>query len=201
MRLGHGSHVPAHHGHGRRGLLGGVALALALTSAVAIGGVSPASAHTALEYTVPADQEQAAEPVTQITVAFGDPVTIVGAGFEVFTPQEVIVEPNVFTEDGMVFLLQLDEPLAGGEAGVRYEVTAADGHVLEGGFRFTVPAAPAPTSAPVSAVATSVIAAGDGGEGGDGGGASTGLVIGVVAALAVAAAAFVLLRSRTNRPT
>ena len=41
----------------------------------------------------------------------------------------------------MVFLLQLDEPLAGGEAGVRYEVTAADGHVLEGGFRFTVPAA------------------------------------------------------------
>lgn len=150
MRLVHGSHV-----HGRRGVLGGVALALALSSAVALGGAAPVSAHTALEYTVPADQEQLAEPVTQITVAFGDPVTLVGAGFEVFTPQEVIVEPNVFTEDNMVFLLQLDAPLAGGEAGVRYEVTAADGHVLEGGFRFTVPAAPAtvPATAPVASTA------------------------------------------------
>lgn len=207
-------------------MLGGVALAVALWSALALGGAAPVSAHTALEYTVPADQEQLAEPVTQITVAFGDPVTLVGAGFEVFTPQEVIVEPNVFTEDNMVFLLQLDEPLAGGEAGVRYEVTAADGHVLEGGFRFTVPTAPAtvpattpiastapttvpasgttapaviapaPTSVPVSAFSASVAAA----DTDDGGGSNAGLIVGIVAALAVAAAAFVVLRSRSNRP-
>ena len=98
--------------------------------------------------------------MTQITVAFGAPVTLVGAGFEVFTPQEAIVQPNVFTEDDMVFLLQLDEPLAGGEVGVRYEVTAADGHVLEGGFRFTVPVAvPVTTTAPASEPASGTTSA------------------------------------------
>ena len=45
---------------------------------VALVGAAPASAHTDLEYTVPADQEQVADPVTQITVAFGDPGHTVG---------------------------------------------------------------------------------------------------------------------------
>jgi methionine-rich copper-binding protein CopC len=234
MRLVPGSPVPGRqfhgpHGRGHCGLLGRVGVALVLSSALSLGGAAPVSAHTALEYTVPADQEQVAQPVTQITVAFDDPVTLVGAGFEVFTPQEVIVEPDVVTEDGMVFILQLGEPLAGGEAGVRYEVTAADGHVLEGGFRFTVPAAaatvpvtvpatvpatvpdtvapagtpsPAVTApAPTSAPVPAVSASVVASDDGDDGGSSTGPVVGVVAALAVAAAAFLVLRSRSNRPT
>ena len=164
--------------------------------ATTLVGAPPASAHTDVEYTVPADQEQVAEPVQQITVAFGDPVTLVGAGFEVFTPQQVVVEPSVFTEDNMVFVLQLDQPLAGGEAGVRYEVNAADGHVLEGGFRFTVPATvtgASPIAAPSTvASASTLVDVADDPD--DGGGSSTGLIIGVIAAFAVGAAAVVLLR-------
>lgn len=124
-----------------RAVLGAASIAAAITLAVA----SPAHAHTDVDYTLPADQEQVAQPVSHITVSFTDPVTLVGAGFEVFTPQEVIVQPGVVTGDNMVFVLQLDAPLVGGAAGVRYEVAAADGHVIEGGFSFTV-LATAPTS-------------------------------------------------------
>jgi hypothetical protein len=52
----------------------------------------------------------------------------------------------VETSNDTVFTLVLDEPLAGGEVGVRYEVAAEDGHVLAGGFSFTVTAPEATTT-------------------------------------------------------
>lgn len=113
-----------------------------------IGSPPVARAHTDLEYTLPADGEQAAGPVSEITVAFDAPVTLVGAGFEVLTPAGTIVEPAVSSGDGAVYVLEVAEPLSGGTAAVRYQVSAADGHVLEGGFSFTVPALPVATTAP-----------------------------------------------------
>jgi methionine-rich copper-binding protein CopC len=125
---------------------------VALTAVLVVGAPSVAGAHTDLDYTQPADGEQAGAPVGEITVAFSDPVTLVGAGFEVLTPAGVVVEPSVFSEDGAVYFLEMADPLAGGVAAVRYQVAAADGHVLDGGFSFTVPAAP--TTALVTAPAT-----------------------------------------------
>ncbi len=116
---------------------------------VALGGTQPVHAHTDVAFTLPAADETVVEPVSTITVAFVDPVTLVGAGFEVFTPQEQIVQPTVVTDDDTEFLLQLDPPLAGGVVGVRYEVVAADGHIIDGSFTFTV-AAPAPTIPPAT---------------------------------------------------
>src|SRR5690606_5129400 len=109
-----------------------------------------ASAHTQFDYSLPTDGAAVGRPVTEITVAFTEPVTLVGNGFTVFDPQENIVEPFAVTDDDMVFRLQLDPPLAGGEAGVRYEVAAEDGHVLSGGFSFTVS-----VDAPVTTTSTS----------------------------------------------
>lgn len=125
-----------------------VAAAAAVMAVVPVAG--EAAAHTDLEYTVPAAEQEVAEPVTTITVAFADPVTLVGAGFEVFTPAEETVRPEVFTEDDMVYVLTLSEPLAGGVVGVRYEVAAADGHILQDSFTFTVTAPPV-TAPPVTA--------------------------------------------------
>lgn len=193
-----------------------------------------ALAHNDIDYTLPADGEQVAQPVEEITVAFDDPVTLVGAGFEVLTPAGDIVTPSVFSEDGAVYFLEVPNALAGGVAAVRYEVAAADGHVLEGGFSFTVPAAPTSTTpasaAPATAAPTTggtaapvTTAAGTTAttapaviapaptsaapttepvvEDDDGGGSSTGLVIGIVAAVAVAGVAFVILRARRGTPT
>lgn len=134
------------------------ALAALVVLAGAVAGVfgppSVVSAHTDIDYTLPADGEQAAAPVEEITVAFNDPVTLVGAGFEVLTPAGDVVVPSVFSEDGAVYFLEVVAPLAGGVAAVRYQVAAADGHVLEGGFSFTVPSAPATTAPAVTVPAT-----------------------------------------------
>lgn len=120
--------------------------------AVAIAGAavvpaSPAAAHTELDFTLPADGTTVGEPVSEITVGFTEPVTLVGNGFEILTPDGVVIEPFPVTDDDMTFRLPLDPPLAGGSVGVRYEVAAEDGHVLEGSFVFDV-AAPAPTTPP-----------------------------------------------------
>lgn len=117
---------------------------VALTIGVSVGSVS---AHTEIGETVPADGDVVGVPVDVVTVAFLAPVELIDNGFEVFTPQGEIVEPPVETDDDIEFRLLFDPPLAGGDVGVRYEVRAEDGHVIDGSFSFTVDAPP-PTTAP-----------------------------------------------------
>ena len=199
-RLGTVDRVPMNHRFRSRSSVRSVVGTLA--AVVALWVATPvAEAHTDVEYTVPAADEQVAEPVAMITIAFGDPVTVVGDGFEVFTPDEQTIQPGFFTDDDMVYVLTLPEPLSGGVVGVRYEVTAEDGHVLSDAFTFTVAAAtgtppgtePATTEAPVVSTAppATVPDASD-----DGGGSSTGIVVGIGLAVVLAAGAAVVLRSR-----
>jgi methionine-rich copper-binding protein CopC len=118
--------------------------------AVVLGGVGGvASAHTDFDYSLPEDGATIESPLSEITVAFSEPVTLVGNGFQVFDPDENILEPPVFTDDDAVFRLQLDPPLTSGVVGVRYEVTSEDGHVVSGSFSFAIDAPPA-TDAPVT---------------------------------------------------
>lgn len=122
---------------------------------LAVTGGAPALAHTDLEFTLPTDGAAVGEPVTEITVGFTDPVTLVGPGFEVLTPTGAVLAPFVATDDDRVFLLQLDPPLAGGDVAVRYEVRAEDGHTITGSFVFTVSAeAPTTTVAPTTTSTT-----------------------------------------------
>ena len=126
---------------------------LAVAALALLGGVlfSPAvaGAHAALDYTLPADGATVGEPLDEIRVAFTEPVTLVGNGFEVLDPQGQVVLPTPITDDDIVFRLIFDEPLAGGDVGVIYEVTSADGHVISGGFSFAVDA-PVPTTTTTS---------------------------------------------------
>ena len=103
------------------------------------------SAHTDFDYSLPTQDASVAAPVSEITVAFTEPVTLIGNGFEILNPQGEIVLPTPITDDDQVFRLILDGPVAGGAVGVRYEVTSLDGHVVQGGFSFVVDA-PAPTT-------------------------------------------------------
>jgi methionine-rich copper-binding protein CopC len=191
------------------------------------GGI--ASAHTELDYSSPEDGATVASPISEIIVAFSGPVTPVGNGFQVFDPDENILEPQFLTDDDTVFRLQLAPPLTAGAVGVRYEVTSDDGHVVTGSFSFTVDApsatdppqtAPAVTQAPTTVVATTVMAGTDtaptSGElpptssvpvidsasptstPDDAGGSNAAVIIAVAAVIGVAAAAFVLVRSRRS---
>jgi methionine-rich copper-binding protein CopC len=124
-------------------------------STVAVGAVS---AHTDLDFTLPAEGTTVGEPVTEISVGFTEMVALVGNGFEVIDPQGNVLQPFVVTDDDTIFRLQLDPPLAGGQVVVSYTVNSLDGHVIEGSFTFTAAAEPPPptTQPPVtSAPATS----------------------------------------------
>jgi methionine-rich copper-binding protein CopC len=135
--------------HGvRRPRLALLASGVAFAAALGVGASGRVAAHTDVDFTVPAADEVVATPVDTIVVAFQDPVSVVGAGFEVFTPDERIVQPPFSTDDGRVFTLALDPPLAGGLVGVRYEVVAEDGHLIDGSWSFEVTAAPVTTPPP-----------------------------------------------------
>ena len=115
----------------------------------------PAGAHTDFDFSVPTDGASVGEPVSEVTVAFTQPVTLVGNGFEVFDPQQNVLQPFAVTDDDTVFRLQFDPPLAGGPVGVKYSVTAEDGHLLAGSFSFTVAVdAPPPTTTAPTATAS-----------------------------------------------
>jgi methionine-rich copper-binding protein CopC len=135
----------------REVVLGAVALLFVLALA------APALAHTEFESSDPADGESVAEPVGEIEVVFTLPVTLVGAGFEVLDTEGNILSPEVETEDDTSFRLLLPEPLDGGDVAVRFEVAAEDGHVLAGGFSFTVtaPATTTTTDSPATTTSTS----------------------------------------------
>ncbi len=104
-----------------------------------------ALAHTGVASTTPGDGETLDDPVTEVVVVFTEPVTPVGNGFEILDPEGNVVVPEVETADDITFHLVPEEPLAGGEVGVRFDVASVDGHVVSEAFSFTV-TAPAPTT-------------------------------------------------------
>jgi methionine-rich copper-binding protein CopC len=182
---------------------------IAVLGTVVIGPGS-AAAHTDLDFTVPTDGALIGQPLTEVTVAFTQPVTLVGAGFEVLDGQGEITQPFVVTDDDAIFRLQIDPPIEAGEVGVRYEVTAQDGHVISGGFSFTVsvttsvttapasvstPTVPTtsavPASTPVDTQAQITVASPDAGDDGN-----TGVFIAAALAIAVGAVAFLGFRRR-----
>jgi copper transport protein len=124
---------------------------------IVAGAPSTVSAHTDFDYSVPTDGASVGDPVAEITVAFTEPVTLIGPGFEVLDPQGRVLTPFAVTDDDMVFRLQLEPPIGGGSTAVKYTVAAEDGHVLEGNITFTIAAdEPLVTQPPTTVSATTV---------------------------------------------
>ena len=113
-----------------------VALVVAVVGVAVGSGV--AHAHTSFESSTPSNGEVLAEPVDEILIAFTNPATEAGDGFVVLDPGGRVRTPSsVTTEDGKVFRLAFESPLAGGPVGVRWSVRAGDAHPIEGSFSFT----------------------------------------------------------------
>jgi putative copper export protein/methionine-rich copper-binding protein CopC len=105
-----------------------------------------ASAHTSFEQSTPADGATISEPLGVITLEFSGVSEPADDGFTVLTPDGQVRTPtNVTTTDQKAFDLTFDPPLAGGQVGVRWSVSAPDAHPIDGAFSFTV-TAPAATS-------------------------------------------------------
>lgn len=109
-----------------------------------------AAAHTELESSHPSDGDAVDEPVSQISLIFTRPVEPISDGFVAFDEQGIERTPDtVESTDGQTWVMGYEAPLPSGRIEVYWRVTAADGHILEGAFVFTVlQAESGPTVAP-----------------------------------------------------
>jgi copper transport protein len=133
-----------------------VIVAFVATAVASLLGGHPAQAHTELESSTPAAGETVDAPVAEITLVWTGPVSPIEGGFEVLDPAGQVRRPTGVTSPAPdTEVLSFDPPLAGGAVGLRWAVAAADGHIIEGAFSFTVDA-PAPTTTTVPATTTTV---------------------------------------------
>ena len=116
---------------------------------VLVTWASPAAAHTDLDSTEPAEGSTVDQPVDAVVLVFTQPVEAVDDGFAVLDGDGTERTPTVESPDGgTTWVLGLDPPASPGQVAVRWAVRAADGHVLDGGFSFTVTASGATTTVP-----------------------------------------------------
>jgi methionine-rich copper-binding protein CopC len=189
-------------------LIAGVLLALA-------GPAAPAAAHTQLETAEPAADSVLTETPATVRLTFSGPLQAGGDhALGLFGPDGERIGAGAPNLAGDRVLELAVPPLeSGGAMTVRYLVLAADGHALEGEYRFTYQApAPAPSPSPAPSPEPEETASGtaiaapapseepeqDGGEG-----LSTPMLVavgGVAAALGVAAVALMALRNRPGGP-
>jgi copper transport protein len=122
----------------------------ALVAGLLILVASPAFAHTGFESSSPAEGDVVDQPVFEISLTFSGEASPVGDGFVILDPAGVVRVPDsVTTNDNRTWTLRFDEPLTGGEVGVRWNVAATDAHPIGGSFSFTVSAlAPTTTTEP-----------------------------------------------------
>lgn len=123
-----------------------------LLGSLALTTIWPVSAvaHTELESSNPSDGDTVGEPVSQISLTFTSPVEPMSEGFIAFDEQGIERAPDtVESTDGQTWFMGYESPLPSGRIEVYWRVTAADGHILEGTFAFTVLLAESgPTVAP-----------------------------------------------------
>ncbi len=127
--------------------------ALVLAGMALLGGTQPASAHSALVGSDPADGSSTASGPTTVALTFNEAVqpgfttvTVVGPGGNQW-------QAGPPTEDGSVVTVPVRPLGPAGEYTVGYRVLSADSHPVQGAVRFTLTepgpgtaAAPAPSS-------------------------------------------------------
>lgn len=138
--------------------------ALAMAVVVLLAGTGIASAHTGFEASTPADQAVIDSPVSEITLVFSGEAEPAGDGFVILDAKGVQRSPDTTSSaDNLTWVLGFDEPLAGGDIGVRWMVQAPDAHPIDGSFSFTVtaalPAEPDVAANPIPAPSTPAPAA------------------------------------------
>lgn len=101
---------------------------------------APALAHTSFSSSDPPDGAIVEAPVDRIELVFSGEAEPAGDGFVALDSSGSIRTPDrVSSLDKLTWVLEFDEPLAGGVTGVRWSVAAPDAHPIEGSFSFTTP--------------------------------------------------------------
>ncbi|MBL7491072.1 copper resistance protein CopC [Frankia sp. AgB1.9] len=199
---------------GRRVGAGLAGLGLALVALVAVA--APASAHTRLLSSTPADGSTVPTAPDQIRLTFAQHLLGLGA-VAVEGPGGSSVGVGDAVLDGAIVTLRLAEHRPAGVYRLSYRIVSADGHPVSGQVTFTATGDVGSVSSPTAAAATPS-AAGASASGGTAlpgttlpgtgatsegkGGSSAGLVVGIAAgvgALVVVSGAVIALRARRGQ--
>jgi methionine-rich copper-binding protein CopC len=116
-----------------------VSTSFLLTSVVS---VPSASAHAALESTVPAKGAIVSKTTSQVSMLFGEDILVIKGknpnSISVTDSHGKKVSIGVAVVSGTKISNRLKSPLATGKYTVKYRVVSADGHVVSGSYTFTV---------------------------------------------------------------
>jgi copper resistance protein C len=177
-------------GHGPAWLL-----LLLLSAGMTALPAAPARAHAVLVQTVPQAQARLDTPPDLVAVEFSGPVLDVGARLRVLVGGTAVLDDKAVV-DGATISHPLAGDLPAGTYQLLWRATSVDGHVVSGGYLFTVAtgasrpavAGAAPAAAPTGSTGST----GAGSTGGSGGGRAQWML----AALAAAGAGLAVLGSR-----
>ena len=126
--------------------------AFVLSVAAFAFAVTPtASAHTTLLSSVPAIDSEVTQAPTEVELEFGEDLIALGKGTKVS-----VIAPSgkdIAIGEATVMKTHVSQPLSvdstPGVYSVKYRVVAADGHVLEDTFAFTISSSQSAVSAPI----------------------------------------------------
>ena len=151
----------------RTGRTTAASLAIVIGGVFAILGVQPASAHSALPSSTPADGAVVTEPLERIDLTFSEaPLAGLDAGLriQVTDADGTDVSTGDVTVSGMTMGKAVD--LENGAYTVLWRYVSPDGHPIDGSYGFeyraavaTTPPTTVPTSDPVTPTATSTATA------------------------------------------
>jgi copper resistance protein C len=151
------------------------AAALAVTMAVAVAllvGAGPASAHTRLESSDPADGSSVASAPDAVSLTFSEDIQPGFATLTVVGPDGTSYQSGGVTGGGGQVRTSVSPLGPAGTYEIGYRVVSDDGHPVQGKISFTLtspgpaataatskaaPAAPEPAAAPVAAPATAAV--------------------------------------------
>ena len=117
---------------------------------IAVATSAPVAAHTDLESTQPSDGDIVSHRVSQITLTFTRLVEPAPGGLTAFDEQGLEHKPDSLSSaDGQTWHMHFETPLANGNFEVYRRMAAADDHIIEGTFAFTIALVePQPSTAP-----------------------------------------------------
>jgi methionine-rich copper-binding protein CopC len=176
------------------------AAVIALVLAALLLPAAPAAAHNTLQAATPAQDARLTTAPKQVTLRFLQQLNPEFITIVLSDAGRRKVPTGAPAVDGPTGTVTVNEPLVNGTYTVAYRVVSADGHPVQGSYRFTVadPAAPAASTATTAATPggdpTEVAAVGDGPDSPDG--PPIVLLAAGAVVVAVAGAALLLLRRR-----
>ncbi|WP_158300496.1 copper resistance protein CopC [Arthrobacter crystallopoietes] len=111
----------------------------ALAGIALLGGAGPASAHANLLFTAPAAGAAVADAPQALTLLFDEPVSAGGTVVEVSGGDAgIAMGPATLSHEGRAVEVPVDGVMAPGVYVVEWQITARDGDVMGGSYRFAV---------------------------------------------------------------